>query len=137
MSLTEEQIKLVQDSFTKVEPIAEAAAEIFYNKLFEYDPELKKLFKGDLKDQGKKLMTTLKIAVKSLSDLGSLVPVLENLARGHVKYGVKAEDYTPVGNALLFTLEKGLGDAFTPDLRQAWVDTYRIVAKTMKKAAYE
>lgn len=136
MSITAQQIDLVQTSFAKVAPIAEQAAEIFYAKLFEYDPELRKLFKGDMQDQGRKLMATLGVAVKSLTDLNGLVPVLQKLAERHVGYGVKPEDYTPVGNALLFALKQGLGDAFTDDVREAWVVTFRLVAKTMKDHAY-
>lgn len=137
MSITARQISLVQNSFRKVEPIAEQAAEIFYNKLFEYDPSLKSMFKGDLKDQGRKLMATLKVAVNGASDLDKLVPVLHQLADRHVGYGVKPKDYTPVGNALLFTLKTGLGDDFNPELREAWVDTFRLIATTMKDHAYQ
>ena len=136
MSITARQISLVQNSFRKVEPIADQAAEIFYNKLFEFDPSLRALFKGDLKEQGQKLMATLKVAVNGASDLEKLIPVLHQLADRHVGYGVKPKDYTPVGNALLFTLKTGLGDEFTPELRQAWVDTFRLIAKTMKEHAY-
>jgi len=137
MSITARQISLVQNSFRKVEPIAEQAADIFYKKLFEHDPNLKPLFKGDIKDQGKKLMATLKVAVNGASNLDKLVPVLHQLADRHVGYGVKPKDYTPVGNALLFTLKTGLGDEFTPELRQAWVDTFRLIATTMKDHAYK
>lgn len=136
MSITAQQKRLVQESFAKVEPIADTAAEIFYAKLFEYDPKLKSLFKHDMKSQGRKLMTTLKVAVKGLDDLNSLVPVLEKIAVQHIDYGVKAEDYTPVGNALLYALKTGLGEEWTPELRQAWVDTYRIMANVMKAKAY-
>jgi len=136
MSITATQIKLVQDSFARVAPIADQAAEIFYSKLFEYDPSLRKLFKNDMSEQGRKLMATLGVAVKSLTDLNGLVPVLQKLAERHVDYGVKAQDYTPVGNALLFALKQGLGDDFTPDVREAWVETFRLVAQTMKSHVY-
>jgi len=136
MSITTTQIKLVQDSFAKIAPIADQAADIFYNKLFEYDPSLRKLFKNDMSEQGRKLMATLGVAVKSLTDLNGLVPVLQKLSERHVGYGVKAEDYTPVGNALLFALKQGLGDEFTPDVREAWVETFRIVSQTMKSHVY-
>jgi len=136
MSITTTQIKLVQDSFAKVAPIADQAADIFYNKLFEYDPSLRKLFKNDMSEQGRKLMATLGVAVKSLTDLNGLVPILQKLSERHVGYGVKAEDYTPVGNALLFALKQGLGDEFTPDVREAWVETFRIVSQTMKSHVY-
>lgn len=132
MSLTTHQIELIQSSFAKVEPIADTAAEIFYAKLFEFDPYLKPLFKGDMKEQGRKLMSMLKVATGSLNDLNAVVPVLNTLADRHVDYGVRPQDYTTVGNALLFTLGKGLGDDFTDETRDAWVDMYKVVASTMK-----
>lgn len=137
MSLTTEQKNLVQNSFSKVVPIADTAAEIFYAKLFEYDPSLKPLFKGDMKKQGQMLMTTLQVAVKGLDDLNSLVPVLENIAVKHLEYGVKVDDYTPVGNALIHALSVGLGDEFTDDVRAAWVEVYKIIAEVMRSAAYD
>ena len=137
MSITAKQKELVQSSFAKVESIADTAAEIFYSKLFEYDPSLRKLFRTDMKSQGRKLMSTLKVAIKGLDDLNALIPVLEKIATQHLGYGVKAEDYTTVGNALLFALKAGLGDQWNPELRQAWIDTYRIVAQVMKAAAYQ
>lgn len=136
MSISSHQIRLIRNSFAQVEPIADQAAEIFYNYLFYYAPETRPMFKGDMKSQGRKLMSTLKIAVKSLEDLDSLVPVLQKLARDHVKYGVKAEHYTPVGNSLLYALRDGLGDSWTKETRQAWVDAYRLIATVMKDAAY-
>lgn len=136
MAVSTHQIRLVQHSFARVEPIAEQAAQIFYAKLFEYEPAVRPLFKRGIKEQGRMLMTTLKLAVKGLDDVDALVPVLQNLARKHVAYGVRPEHYTPVGNALLYTLKQGLGDDWTPELRQAWVDTYRLMAQTMKAAAY-
>ena len=136
MSISNRQIMLVQESFAKVAPISEQAAEIFYNRLFEYDPALKPLFKKGMKVQGQMLMSALTMAVESLTNLNALVPELEKLADRHVKYGVKPEDYSPVGNALLYTLKQGLGPDFTPEVRQAWVDTFRLMATVMKKHAY-
>lgn len=136
MSITARQISLIQDSFAKVGPIADKAAEIFYNKLFDYDPTLRKLFKGDMQEQGRKLMSVLGVAVASLNDLNALVPTLQKLAKQHVQYGVKAEDYTPVGNALIYTLKTGLGPAFTAETKQAWIGVYKLVADTMRAAAY-
>ncbi|MCL9782052.1 globin domain-containing protein [Vibrio sp. S4M6] len=136
MSITAIEKSLIQESFAKVEPIAEQAAEIFYNKLFEYDPKLRALFKSDLKGQGQKLMSTLSVAVKGLDDLESLIPVLEQLAKRHVAYGVTVDDYTPVGNALLYTLKTGLGNDFDDKTRQAWVKIYRTIAEVMRSAAY-
>lgn len=136
MPLSAQQIQLIQRSFRKVEPIADQAAAIFYAKLFEYDPSLRGMFKTDLADQGKKLMSVLKVAVDSLNDLEKLVPVLQKMAKKHVSYGVKMDDYTPVGNALIYTLQTGLGADFTPDTKAAWVAVYKVIAHTMREAAY-
>lgn len=135
--ITEQQKALVRSTFDMVEPIADTAAEIFYNKLFEYDPALQALFKSNMKDQGRKLMAALKLAVASLDDLDALVPVLQRMAVKHVEYGVKVDDYTPVGNALLFALKTGLAEAYTDEVKEAWTETYRVVATVMRQAAYD
>ena len=134
--MKEEQVKLVQGSYAEVAPIAEQAAEIFYKKLFELDPSLKPLFKGDMKEQGKKLMTMLTAAVNGLNHLDMLVPVVQDLGKKHVGYGVMPEHYDTVGAALLYTLEVGLGDSWTPNVKAAWVEVYTLLATTMKNAAY-
>lgn len=134
--MTERQKTLVRNSFAQVEPIADQAAAIFYRKLFSYDPSLQALFKGDMQQQGRKLMAALKLAVSSLDNLEKLVPVLQNMAVKHLEYGVQLDDYTPVGNALLNTLKTGLGDAWNDELREAWLATYRVVATVMREAAY-
>ena len=136
MTISARQISLIQNSFARVEPIADQAAAIFYKKLFEYDPSLRRLFKQDMREQGRKLMAVLKIAVHSLNNLDALVPTLKTLASRHVEYGVQPEDYTPVGNALLYALKQGLGADFTAEVRQAWVDVYRLVANTMRQHSY-
>jgi hemoglobin-like flavoprotein len=133
--LSPAQKRLVQTTFAKIEPIAEAAAELFYNKLFELDPGLKALFKGDIKEQGRKLMATLKIAVKGLDDLEKLVPVVQDLGRRHAGYGVQDGDYDTVAAALLWTLGQGLKDDFTPEVEAAWTAVYAILAETMTAAA--
>lgn len=135
--MTPEKIKLVQDSFQKVAPIAGAAADIFYSRLFEIAPEVRPLFPADMSDQKGKLMQMLGTAVNGLSNLDTIVPAVQDLGRRHVDYGVKDEQYDAVGSALLFTLEKGLGDAWTPDLADAWTETYTLLATTMKDAAAE
>ncbi len=135
--LTERKKRLVQSSFTKVAPIADKAAEIFYTKLFEMDPSLKPLFKGDMKEQGAKLMAMIGTAVNGLDNLDAIVPAVQNLGRGHVKYGVKDAHYDTVGGALLYTLETGLGDDFTTDVKDAWTEVYTVLATTMKDAANE
>ncbi len=135
--MTPTQVQLVQATWEKVVPIADTAASLFYGKLFELDPSLKPLFTSDIKEQGKKLMQMITVAVRGLNDLDKLVPAVQALGRRHVAYGVKDEHYATVGTALLWTLEKGLGDAFTPDVKEAWATVYGILADTMKKAAAE
>ncbi|MEM1443914.1 MAG: globin family protein [Verrucomicrobiota bacterium] len=135
--MTEEQKLLVQSSWAKVGPIADQAAEIFYGKLFEADPEVKPLFaNSDMKEQGKKLMQMITVAVKGLDQLDQLVPAVQDLGRRHVGYGVKAEHYDTVGAALLDTLAVGLGDEFTPETKDAWALTYTTLADVMKDASY-
>ncbi len=129
------QKELVQSTFAKIEPIAEAAAELFYNKLFELDPALKPLFKGNMKEQGKKLMATLKVVVAALDDLDKLVPAVKILGQRHKSYGVQAAHYATVAEALLWTLEQGLEEAFTPEVKQAWTNVYTLLAETMIAAA--
>ena len=133
--MTPAQIELVKSSWAEVEPIAEQAAELFYGKLFELNPGLKSLFKSDMKEQGRKLMAMLNTAVNSLDKIETIVPAVQDMGRRHVAYGVKDEDYDTVGEALLWTLEQGLGEAFTPEVKDAWVDVYTLVATTMKTAA--
>ncbi len=137
MSITEQQIALVQESWDKVVPIQETAAELFYGQLFEIAPEVKPLFNGDMKSQGRKLMTMLNTAVKSLNDLDAIVPAVQDMGKRHVGYGVKDEHYDVVAEALLWTLGKGLGDDFTDEVKDAWVAVYTLVATVMKDAAAE
>ena len=135
--LTPEQITLVQTSWGKVVPISDTAAELVYGKLFELDPALKPLFKGDMKEQGAKLMAMINTAINGLTNLEAIVPAVQQLGERHVGYGVKAEDYDAVGAALIWTLGQGLGDAFTDDVKQAWINVYTLVATTMKDASYQ
>ncbi|MDA0753011.1 MAG: globin family protein [Verrucomicrobia bacterium] len=137
MSLTNEEVQMVQSSWGKCVPIANKAAELFYGKLFELDPSLQQLFKGDMKEQGKKLMTMITVAVRDLSDLDKIVGAVKELGLRHVGYGVKDEHYDTVGSALLWTLGQGLGDEFTTELEDAWTKVYQLLAGTMKKAAAE
>ncbi|MBT7955015.1 MAG: hypothetical protein HN731_07480, partial [Rhodospirillaceae bacterium] len=132
--LTDEQIRLVQSTFAMVEPIADDAAVIFYNRLFELDPKLKTLFKEDMAEQRKALMSTLKVAVKGLTDLDSILPAVQQLGERHGGYGVKDEDYKTVAQALLWTLEQGLGDEFTDDVKDAWTEVYMLLAGIMTDA---
>ena len=138
-NMEEKTITLVQDSFKKVKPIASTAAEIFYTKLFELDPKLKPLFpnsEADMKEQGNKLMTMLGAAVAGLSNLPALIPVLEGLGKRHVDYKVEASHYDTVGSALLSTLEAGLGEDFTSEVKDAWTTVYTTMAKVMIDASY-
>ena len=135
--MTPEQIKLVQDSFAKVAPISEKAAELFYGRLFEIAPHVRAMFPDDLREQKKKLMAMLGTAVAGLSHLETLVPAVQALGRRHAGYGVKAPHYASVGSALLWTLEKGLGEAFTPEVKDAWATAYIVLSTTMMNAANE
>lgn len=133
--MTPKEIELVQSSFKKVAPISDAAADIFYTRLFETNPEVRPMFPADLTDQGKKLMKTLAVAVNSLKDVEKIIPVLQELAVKHVGYGVKEAHYPVVGQTLLFTLEKGLGDDWNDDLKSAWTKVYGTVSSVMIAAA--
>ena len=133
--MTPSQIDLIQDSFRKVVPISDTAAALFYGRLFEIAPEVKPLFKGDMSLQGAKLMATLGLVVAGLNDLSKIVPAAESLARKHVAYGVKDEHYAPVGAALIWTLERGLGPDFTPETKAAWIEAYAILSSVMIAAA--
>ena len=133
--MTPEEIALVQGTWQKVVPIKDKAAELFYGKLFELDASLKPMFKGDMKEQGGKLMAMITAAVGGLTQLDKLVPAVQDLGKRHAGYGVKNEHYGTVATALVWTLEQGLGPAFTPDVKAAWVKTYTTLAKVMLDAA--
>jgi hemoglobin-like flavoprotein len=134
--ITPKQKQLVQSSFAKVVPISESAANLFYARLFALDPTLKPLFKGDMKEQGRKLMRTLAVAVNGLDSLEQIVSTVQDLGRKHVDYGVEPKHYDTVGAALLWTLEHGLSAAFTKEMGEAWEAVYTLLANTMKEAAY-
>jgi len=131
--MTPSQIDLIQESFKKVQPISEAAAALFYKRLFEIAPEVRPLFKRDISEQGRLLMAILAAAVSLLRQPDKLVPAVEDLGRRHAGYGVKPEHFTPVGQALIWTLEQGLGEAFTPQVREAWLALYETVQHVMLK----
>src|SRR6476660_9632372 len=130
------QIKLVQDSFAKVAPISEQAAVMFYDRLFEVAPSVKAMFPIDMTEQRKKLMATLAVVVNGLSNLEAVLPAASALAKRHVSYGAKPEHYPVVGGALLWTLEKGLGVAWTPDIADAWTAAYGTLSNFMIAEAY-
>lgn len=127
---------MAQQSFEKVAGLGLKAAELFYAELFAIDPSLRRMFKGDLKEQQKKLLAALALVVRSLHAPEKIIGPVEKLAVKHLDYGVQPEHYTYVGNALLRTLKKGLGADFTPELSDAWVDAFRMLAKVMKNAGY-
>jgi len=135
--MTPQQKELVQQTWTMVVPIADTAAELFYGRLFELEPSYKAMFKNDMTEQGKKLMKTINIAVTALDDVEPLIPVLKKMGADHVGYGVKERDYNVVGAALIWTLEKGLGDAFTDEVKNAWGAVYEVLASVMKEGAAE
>lgn len=134
--MTPDQIKMVQESFAKVAPISEPAAALFYGRLFEIAPAVKPLFRGDMAEQGRKLMATLAVVVNGLNNLAVILPAASALAKRHVAYGVKAADYAPVGEALLWTLERGLGADWTPELAAAWATAYGVLSSYMIDEAY-
>jgi hemoglobin-like flavoprotein len=132
--VTPDQVQIIKSTFAQVLKIKEKAGLLFYERLFAIAPETKPLFKGDIAEQSRKLMDTLALAIGMLRDMPTLVQTLQALARRHVKYGVKDEHYDTVGVALLWTLEQGLGPAFTPKAREAWTALYGAVAKIMMDA---
>ena len=134
--MTPDQVKLVQDSFAKVAPISEQAAVLFYDRLFEIAPQVKAMFPDDMTEQRRKLMMMLAAVVNGLGNLESIMPAASALAKRHVGYGAKAEHYPVVGAALLWTLEQGLGDGWTPELAEAWSTAYGTLSGYMISEAY-
>ena len=133
--MTNEQINLVKATFEKIEPLSETVADIFYGRLFELDPNLRHLFKGDMKEQGRKLMQMIGLAVRGLDRIEELIPAVQSLGARHAQYGVKENHYETVAEALLWTLEKGLGADFTFETKVAWSAVYGLLAQTMKNAS--
>ena len=134
--MTPDQVKLVQQSFAKLAPIADQAAVMFYDRLFEVAPHVKAMFPADLTEQRMKLMATLSAVVNGLGTLESVLPAASALARRHVSYGAKAEHYPVVGGALLWTLEKGLADGWTTEVADAWTAAYGTLSGFMISEAY-
>jgi hemoglobin-like flavoprotein len=134
--MRESQVTLVQESWEQVLPIADTAAQLFYQRLFELDPSLRRLFtQTDMSEQRKKLMQMITVAVRGLTRLDELVPAVEALGNRHAGYGVTDAHYGTVATALLWTLEQGLGEGFTPPVREAWIETYTILATVMQNGA--
>jgi hemoglobin-like flavoprotein len=135
--MDDQVVRDVQSTWKVVEGIAPQAAALFYKNLFEADPTLKPLFKGDMDEQGKKLMQMIGAAVGKLGDLDTLIPILQSLAKRHTGYGVQESHYATVGAALLKTLEQGLGQAFTPPVSASWATVYGVMSKVMIAATKE
>jgi hemoglobin-like flavoprotein len=135
--MTQQQRELISSTFAQVAPISDAAAELFYNRLFELDPSLRGMFTSDLTEQGRKLMQMLAMIVAGLDRLDTLTPVVADLGRRHVSYDVRADHYPTVGAALIWTLEQGLGDRFTPEAREAWRAAFELLTTVMTGAAAE
>jgi hemoglobin-like flavoprotein len=133
--MTPQQIQTVQSTWKMVVPIADTAANLFYAQLFVLDPKLAPMFSTDMTEQRRRLMTMIGVAVTGLTRIETIVPALRNLGARHVDYGVRNEHYDTVGAALLWTLERGLGPAFTDEVREAWTAAYTLVATTMKEGA--
>lgn len=135
--MNSDTVLLVQQSFTKVVPIAGQVGEIFYSRLFETHPAVRPMFADDIKPQAKKLVQMLAMVVNGLDKLDTLLPAVQDLARRHKTYGVVDAHYPAVGETLLWTLEQGLGDDFTPELRQAWTTAFQTLAGVMIAAGSE
>jgi nitric oxide dioxygenase len=129
--ITSQQIELVQASFQRVLPIADIAGELLYGRVFALAPETRALFGEDIRPQARRLMAAVKVAVDGLENLEKVAPFLIKLGARHVRYGVRPEHFDVGGEALLWTLERGLGEAFTPDVRAAWVEAWNLVAGAM------
>ncbi len=135
--MSPETISHVKMSWAKVQPISEQAAGLFYGRLFEVYPEVRPMFKGDMKTQGRKLMAMINTAVNALDNIDTVVPSVKDMGARHAGYGVGEDDYDKVADALLWTLGKGLGEDFTPEIKTAWVEVYTVLADTMKVGAAE
>jgi hemoglobin-like flavoprotein len=134
--MTSDQVALVQQSFAKVAPISEQASVLFYGRLFEVAPSVRTMFPDDMTGRRKKLMATLAVVVNGLTNLDAVLPAASALAKRHVSYGAKPEHYPVVGGALLWTLEKGLGEGWTPEVASAWTAAYGTLSGYMISEAY-
>jgi hemoglobin-like flavoprotein len=134
--MTSDDILLVQTSWRRVMPIKDAAAELFYHRLFGLDPTLRELFNSDMEQQGTRLMQMITAAVRGLDRLDALLPVVRDLGMRHVAYGVRDEHYGTVGAALIWTLQQALQEDFTPDVKSAWIKAYGVLSQTMREAGF-
>jgi hemoglobin-like flavoprotein len=135
--MMQSQIELVQSSFELIKQDVQSAVMLFYDRLFHLDPSLRNMFRNSREEQARKLAHVLTVVVKGLSRPEQILPAVEELGRRHANYGVRAEHYATVGAALLWTLQAGLGDHFTPEVREAWTSAYLLLSSTMQRAAAE
>jgi hemoglobin-like flavoprotein len=135
--MTPRQVALVQESWKRVQPIADKAVELFYMRLFSLEPSVRRLFKGDMIEQGRRLMSMISVVVNSLARLETIVPAVQALGRRHAGYGIRKHHYTVVEAALVWTLAQGLGDKFTRETEEAWHAAYRVLATTMQSHTEE
>jgi hemoglobin-like flavoprotein len=136
MSLTQQQVEVLQSSFRILEPLGATAADLFYRRLFELDPSVVPLFKGNMNEQGRKFMQVLAVAVGGMSSLPTLAPVIRQLGARHAIYGVQPQHYESVRDALLWALARVLQDAYTEEVRTTWATAYAALAGVMKEAAW-
>jgi hemoglobin-like flavoprotein len=129
--MTPSQIQLVQSSLPVIATDQDHVARMFYARLFQLDPALRTMFKGDMVVQGQKLVTILSTLIFSLNRPDQIVPVLQALGQRHLAYGVQDSHYATVGSALLWTLERALGPKFTPEMREAWIALFFVASRTM------
>jgi nitric oxide dioxygenase len=133
--MNEQQVALVQTTWEQVVPIADTAAGLFYDRLFEVAPAVRPMFADDLTEQKQKLMQMITTVVRSLDRLDRVVPAIQALGRRHAEYGAEPAHYDVVGATLLWTLEQGLGEAWTDEAARAWAAAYGVLADTMLAAA--
>ena len=135
MTLTTAQIDLIRDSFHRLDPDVETASELLYQRLFEITPELRSMFRSDMAGQGMQFMSTLGVILQHLDDPQALRPHLEHLAQGHAAYGVKPEHFRLMGQALIWTMRKTLGERFPEGAAAAWETAYELLAREMVQMA--
>ena len=132
--MTSDQIIIVQSTWNQLQPMGPTVARLFYSRLFELDPRLRRLFQSDLEQQGQRLVAMIDVAVGALDQFDTVTPTVRALGERHIRYGVQAHDYDTVGEALLWTLSQGLGNAFTEEAREAWLAVYTALAGEMQHA---
>lgn len=129
--MTPQKIALVKNTYAQVEAIADTAAELFYGRLFEVAPAVKPLFKNDMKAQGRMLLSAIGLVVRGLENPEKILPAVQAMGERHNRYGALPQHYPVVGDCLLWTLEQGLGESFTPDVKAAWAEAYALLSGLM------